>query len=87
MVRQWQTLIYNKQYSQTTLTHGPDFVALAEAYGLKGRRVTNVEQLEDAIRDALACGHGYVIDCAIQMDEMVRPMVGGGSPITKFIIC
>ena len=87
MVRQWQTLIYNKQYSQTTLTHGPDFVALAEAYGLRGRRVSSVEQLEDAIRDALAWGHGYVIDCAIQMDEMVRPMVGGGSPITKFIIC
>ena len=87
MVRQWQTLIYNKQYSQTTLTHGPDFVALAEAYGLKGRRVSNVEQLEDAIRDALDFGHGYVIDCTIQMDEMVRPMVGGGSPITKFIIC
>ncbi len=87
MVRQWQTLIYNKQYSQTTLTHGPDFVALAQAYGLKGRRVSNVEQLEDAIRDALDFGHGYVIDCTIQMDEMVRPMVGGGSPITKFIIC
>ncbi len=87
MVRQWQTLIYNKQYSQTTLTHGPDFVSLAKAYGLKGCRVSTVEQLEDAIRDALDWGHGYVIDCAIQMDEMVRPMVGGGSPITKFIIC
>ena len=45
------------------------------------------EQLEAAIREALAWGHGYVIDCAIHMDEMVRPMVGGGSPITKFIIC
>ena len=87
MVRQWQSLIYNKHYSQTTLTHGPDFVALSEAYGLKGKRVTNVEQLEEAIREALDWGHGYVIDCAIQMDEMVRPMVGGGSPITKFIIC
>ncbi|MBO5897999.1 MAG: biosynthetic-type acetolactate synthase large subunit [Clostridia bacterium] len=87
MVRQWQTLIYNKQYSHTTLTHGPDFVALAEAYGLKGKRVSTVEQLEEAIREALAYGHGYVVDCAIQMDEMVRPMVGGGSPITKFIIC
>ena len=87
MVRQWQSLIYNKQYSQTTLTHGPDFVALAEAYGLKGKRVSTVEQLEDAISEALAWGHGYVVDCTIQMDEMVRPMVGGGSPITKFIIC
>lgn len=87
MVRQWQTLIYNKHYSQTTLTHGPDFVALAEAYGLKGKRVSTVEQLEGAIREAKEWGHGYVVDCTIHMDEMVRPMVGGGSPITKFIIC
>ena len=87
MVRQWQTLIYDKHYSQTTLDRAPDFVKLAEAYGLKGARVCNVEQLEEAIRDALAWGHGYVIDCTINMDEMVRPMVGGGSAITKFIIC
>ena len=87
MVRQWQTLIYDKHYSQTTLDRAPDFVKLAEAYGLRGARVSNVEQLEAAIRDALAWGHGYVIDCTINMDEMVRPMVGGGSAITKFIIC
>lgn len=87
MVRQWQTLIYDKHYSQTTLDRAPDFVKLAEAYGLRGARVSTVEQLEEAIRDALARGHGTVIDCTIHMDEMVRPMVGGGSPITKFIIC
>ncbi len=87
MVRQWQTLIYNKHYAQTTLDRGPDFVKLAEAYGLTGRRVTNVQEMEQAMAEALSCGHGYVIDCAIDMDEMVRPMVGGGSPITKFIIC
>ncbi len=87
MVRQWQTLIYDKNYSQTTLDRAPDFVKLAEAYGLRGARVSTVDQLEAAIRDALAWGHGTVIDCTINMDEMVRPMVGGGSPITKFIIC
>ncbi len=87
MVRQWQTLIYDKNYSQTTLDRSPDFVALAKAYGLGGRRVADKEELEDAIKEALASGHGYVIDCAIDTDEMVRPMVGGGSPITKFIIC
>lgn len=85
MVRQWQTLIYNKHYSQTTLDRGPDFVKLAEAYGLKGRRVTNVEELREAITEALEWGHGYVVDCMINIDEMVRPMVGGGSPITKFL--
>jgi acetolactate synthase-1/2/3 large subunit len=86
MVRQWQTLIYDKNYSQTTLDRAPDFVKLAEAYGLGGRRVHNVEQLRDAVREALGSGRGYVIDCAIHMDEMVRPMVNGGSAITKFII-
>ena len=86
MVRQWQTLIYDRHYSQTTLDRGPDFVKLAEAYGLRGRRVTNVEEFEAATREALEWGHGYVIDCAIDMDEMVRPMVGGGSHITEFIV-
>ena len=59
---------------------------LAEAYGLKGRRVHTVEELEDALRSALADNCGYVIDCALVMDEMVRPMVGGGSHITNFIV-
>ncbi len=86
MVRQWQTLIYDKHYSQTTLTHGPDFVKLAEAYGLKGKRVSTEDALRDAIKEALEYGHGYVIDCVIDTDEMVRPMVGGGSHITKFIV-
>jgi len=86
MVRQWQTLIYDKHYSQTTLTHGPDFVKLAEAYGLSGKRVSTEEALREAIKEALECGHGYVVDCTIDTDEMVRPMVGGGSHITKFIV-
>ncbi len=86
MVRQWQTLIYGGRYSQTTLDRAPDFVKLAEAYGLSGRRVDNAEDFESALREALACGHGYVIDCVIDMDEKVRPMVGGGSHITDFMI-
>ncbi len=86
MVRQWQTLIYGGRYSQTTLDRAPDFVKLAEAYGLSGRRVDNAEDFEAALREALACGHGYVIDCVIDMDEKVRPMVGGGSHITDFMI-
>ena len=85
MVRQWQTLIYNGHYSETTLDRAPDFVKLAEAYGLKGKQVSNVDDLETAIKEALEWGHGYVIDCVIDIDEMVRPMVGGGSPITQFL--
>lgn len=86
MVRQWQNLIYHKRFSQTDLGFAPDFVKLAEAYGLKGKRVTNVPELQEAIHEALAWGHGYVVDCMIDTDEMVRPMVGGGQPITNFML-
>ena len=86
MVRQWQALICVHRYSQTTLDRGPDFVKLAEAYGLKGRRVTDRAQLEEAFADAVASNCGYVIDCDIDPDEMVRPMVNNGSHITQFLI-
>ncbi len=86
MVRQWQTLIYHGHYSQTTLDRGPDFVKLAEAYGLGGKRVCTVPELEAAVKEALASGRGYVIDCAIEMEEMVRPMGPGGGRITQFLV-
>ena len=87
MVRQWQTLCYNKRYSQTDLDdRGPDFVRLAQAYGLTGRRVNTVEQLEEALQEALHSQKGCVIDCAIQKDEMVRPMVAAGRRITDFLV-
>lgn len=86
MVRQWQSLIYNHRYYQTTLDRGPDFVKLAEAFGLAGRRVKNIPELESALKEALSSSHGYIIDCVINMDEMVRPMVPGGEKITHFLI-
>ena len=85
MVRQWQNLIYKKNFSETDMDRGPDFVKLAEAYGLRGRRVNNQKDLAEAIEEAMACGEGYVIDCMLDIDEMVRPMVGGGSHITNFM--
>ena len=86
MVRQWQNLIYGSRFSATTLDRGPDFVKLAEAYGLKGFRVTTQQEMETALAEALACGSGAVIDCQLDIDEMVRPMVAAGSPITKFLL-
>jgi acetolactate synthase-1/2/3 large subunit len=86
MVRQWQTLIYGQRYSNTTLDRGPDFVKLAEAYGIKGYRVTNVTEFEAAFQEALKSGHAAVIDCMLDMDEMVHPMVSGGSPVTNFLL-
>ena len=86
MVRQWQNLIYEKRFSETTLDRGPDFVKLAEAYGLHGYRARTRAEVEDALRQALACGTGAVIDCVLDIDEMVRPMVAAGSPITDFLL-
>lgn len=86
MVRQWQNLIYEKRFSETTLDRGPDFVKLAEAYGLKGFRVTDLATLEHALEDALQSECGCVLDCRIHPDEMVRPMVSGGAHITDFLL-
>ena len=86
MVRQWQNLIYHQRYSETTLDRGPDFVKLAEAYGLKGFRVTNQAEMEEAMKAALEAGCGCVLDCRLDMDEMVRPMVPGGAHITNFLL-
>lgn len=86
MVRQWQNIIYKKHFSQTVLDRGPDFVKLAEAFNLKGKRVTTEEELRVALKEAVESKVGYVIDCVIDKDEMVRPMVGAGSDITDFLI-
>ncbi|MBR1486628.1 MAG: acetolactate synthase large subunit, partial [Synergistaceae bacterium] len=89
MVRQWQHLIYHERYSQTTLDRGPDFAKLAEAYGLHGRSVKDVASLREVLKEAVASrsyGKGWVIDCRIDIDEMVRPMVGGNSFIANFML-
>ena len=86
MVRQWQNLIYGRRFSETTLDRGPDFVKLAEAYGLQGVRATTRTEMEAAFARALDSSCGTVIDCVLDMDEMVRPMVAAGSPITDFLL-
>jgi acetolactate synthase-1/2/3 large subunit len=86
MVRQWQTLIYGKRYSQTTLDRGPDFVKLAEAYGIRGYRVTTQAEFEQAFQEALDYGHPVVIDAMLDIDDKVHPMVGGTSPVTNFLL-
>ena len=86
MVRQWQNLIYNKRFSQTTLDRGPDFVKLAEAYGVAGFRATNQAEFEQAFRKAVESGKPAVIDCMIDMDAMVHPMVPGGAKTTDFLL-
>ncbi len=89
MVRQWQELTYDRRFYMTTTDRGPDFVKLAEAYGLKGAHVHTVEELEAAIQEGMAeakQGRGYIVDCIIQEGELVRPMVSGGMHITEFLV-
>ena len=86
MVRQWQTLFYEKRYSQTTLNRGPDFVKLADAYGAIGIRVEKPEQVEPAIEKALSSNdRPVVIDFVIRIDEMVLPIVPPGKGIDELI--
>ena len=83
MVRQWQTLFYNKHYSATVLDDGVDFVKLSEAMGAKASRVTTKEEFEKAFAEALASKEPYVIDCIINSDDKVWPMVAPGAPIKE----
>ena len=86
MVRQWQNLIYQKRFSQTDLDRGPDFVKLAEAYGIQVERAATQPEFEAAFRRAVAAGRPYLIECAIDKDAMVHPMVSAGAPVTDFIL-
>lgn len=86
MVRQWQTLLYNKRYSQTTLDRGPDFVKLADAYGIEGVRIENQEEFEVAFRKAKDSHRPFLIECAIETDGKVRPMVSSGTPVTQLLL-
>jgi acetolactate synthase-1/2/3 large subunit len=81
MVRQWQTLFYGKRYSQTVLNDNVDFVKLAEALGATGIRVTRKEEVAPALEQAIALGKPVVIDCIIDSDDKVFPMVPAGKPI------
>ena len=83
MVRQWQTLFYEKHYSATVLDDGVDFVKLAEAMGATARRVTTREEFEAAMKEALECKTPFVIDAIIDSDEKVWPMVAPGTPINE----
>ena len=86
MVRQWQTLFFGHRYSQTTLDRGPDFMKLADAYGLAGTRVDNLADLSEAFARAYADGKPCIIECLLDIDEMVAPMVAPGSPIDSFCL-
>lgn len=83
MVRQWQTLFYDHRYSNTMLEDKVDFVKFAESMGAVGIRVTKKEEVGPAIEKAIALNTTVVIDCQIDRDDKVFPMVPAGAPIEE----
>lgn len=81
MVRQWQELFYDKRYSHTDMTHAPDFVKVAEAYGLTGLRATKPEEVEAVLRKGLETPGPVVMDFVVSREECVYPMVSPGASI------
>lgn len=86
MVRQWQTIFYDKKYSHTTLDFAPDFVKLAESYGVAGFRAKSKDEFAKAFDIALASGKAAVIDAAIAADEMVLPMIPPGKSVDSLMM-
>ena len=86
MVRQWQTLFFDKHYSNTVLDRKTDFVKLSEAFGAKATRVTEIGQLDAALEAAFAENGPYLIECMIDKDEFVLPMLPPGGSMDDIIV-
>ena len=85
-VRMWQTLFYEKRYSNTTLDFGPDWKTLASAYNIKGYHAKSEEEFKKAFDEALKSGKPAVIDAEIFLDEMVYPMIPPGKSVEYLIM-
>jgi len=86
MVRQWQKLFYDKRYSSTTLDRPPDFVKLAEAFSVRGFRAETEAEFLSAFDKACSERTPVLIDCRMDIDEMVFPMVPAGKPIDELLL-
>lgn len=85
MVRQWQTLFYNRHYSNTVLDRKTDFAAFAKSFGADGEAVSTVEDLDAALKRAFMQEGPYLIDCRIDKDEFVLPMLPPGGSMDDII--
>lgn len=86
MVRQWQAAFYGERYCSTSPERKTDYKAVAEGFGAKGYRVTNLKEFEQALRDALASKRPCWIECPIDKDEKVLPMIPPGQTIDEIIM-
>jgi acetolactate synthase-1/2/3 large subunit len=85
MVRQWQEIFHNKRYSETPMLN-PDFVKVAEAYRIKGRKVTKREDLDGAIKEMLEHNGAYLLDVEVEKKGMVLPMIPAGMDVSNVIL-
>ena len=85
MVRQWQELFFDERYSETHLKN-PDFIKIADAYGIKGRKVTKRKELDGAIAEMLAHKGAYLLEVVVETKGMVYPMVPAGGCVTDILI-
>ncbi|MCI0882593.1 MAG: acetolactate synthase large subunit, partial [Chloroflexi bacterium] len=85
MITQWQAMFYEGDYQAETYTGNPDFVKLAEAYGIKGLRATTQDELEGVIREANAHDGPVVIDFVIEKVDDVYPMIPAGQSVEELI--
>ena len=83
MVRQWQTLFYGKRYSQTVLNDAVDFCKVAEGLGCKAIKITKKEEVEPALKEAIAAKSPVLLECIIEEDDKVFPMVPAGKPLSE----
>jgi acetolactate synthase-1/2/3 large subunit len=86
MVRQWQKMFYEQRYSATTLDRPPDFVKLADAFGIRGFRAASEAEFSDVFARAISERTPALIDCRMDIDEMVFPMVPAGKPIDEVLL-
>jgi acetolactate synthase-1/2/3 large subunit len=85
MVRQWQKMFYNERFSEIQLHSNPDFIKVAEAYGIKAMKVEMPEEIEPALKEAMVINGPVLIDCRISPDEVVLPMVPPGKTIIEVL--
>lgn len=87
MVRQWQELFFDRRYSGVDLQGNPDFVKLAEAYGVKGFRIKRSADVTKTIEKAMAYNDGpCLVHCEVEKESNVYPMIPAGAPYGKMLI-
>ncbi|MDO5088672.1 MAG: biosynthetic-type acetolactate synthase large subunit [Leptotrichiaceae bacterium] len=85
MVRQWQEIFNDRRYSFVDLTHNPDFIKIAEAYGIKSARLKTKEDLKTKLKALIMSDEGVVIDCIVEKEENVYPMIPAGTSVSQMV--